>query len=173
MKEDLIAYIFVGLIILFLIGILVVLPIFLIRLFFKKKYKIVNSKPLSQPSKTDYESIFKEFKLTAGLNKSMSFELAGTFNEDYKQFFYNDIKEYCDVKLNFEPHNIFDKNAIVVLWSGYRVGYVPKPRIKEVESLLKNGFENAFVTRIKWWYPDNNSTKEQIYVTITIPFKDI
>jgi hypothetical protein len=65
-----------------------------------------------------------------------------------REIYIDELQEFDPLELQPEPANEFDKNAILVLFDGKDIGYVPKMFSKKISDFLKEGKRvEAFVKK--------------------------
>ncbi len=67
------------------------------------------------------------------------FEIAGAFTPSRKEYIIENCNEHDTIKFQKEASNKYDKNAIKILHSDRKIGYVAREDQKEINKLLKTG----------------------------------
>lgn len=83
---------------------------------------------------TEKEEEKKYVAISTVGKETLLFELAGVHVD--KMYIINFCKESHPVTLEFEPENIYDENAIMVLHNGNKIGYVPAIETDEVKDFI-------------------------------------
>ena len=96
-------------------------------------------------------------------------KIAGvSFNEIDKL----DISEGDELKLIREPDNKFDKNAIIVMWNMYKLGYIRKELAKDMAVAMDKGrVYKCFVSNITGGTEDKKNKGINILITFEVPLK--
>lgn len=82
----------------------------------------------------DKEEEKKFITISTKDKETLLFELTGV--HVHKSYIINFCKESHPVTLEFEPDNIYDENAIMVLHDGKKIGYVPSFETDEVKEFI-------------------------------------
>ena len=96
-------------------------------------------------------------------------KIAGTsFNEIDKL----DISEGDELKLVREPNNKFDKNAIIVMWNMYKLGYIRKELAKDMAVAMDKGrVYKCFVSNITGGTKDKENKGVNILIKFEVALK--
>lgn len=68
--------------------------------------------------------------------ETLLFELTGVHFPENRRYISGFVNQYDKVTLEFEPENIYDDNAIMVLHGGVNIGYVPSFETDEVKEFM-------------------------------------
>src|SRR5690554_2673083 len=68
--------------------------------------------------------------------ETLLFELTGVHLPENRRYTSGFVNQYDNVTLEFEPENIYDENAIMVLHSNVNIGYVPSFETDEVKQFM-------------------------------------
>ncbi len=105
------------------------------------------------------------------LDKQYKFELKGlNFTKGYSLVDQQVIDVYEELRLELEPDNEYDSNAVAVYYDNEKIGYVEKTKARGAKKLVNDGFTFCYIHNIKFYYHEK-SRKDLIYVDITIPYK--
>lgn len=116
------------------------------------------------------EEEYTDFRNQKGLNKVITFEASGGFKEYQKQIYLKELYKFSKLKLVKEPMNMYDENAILIMYEDVEMGYVPKSKTKKIHPLIDSGFDTVFIADIRDWYGTNDY---RVYVDFSLPYKDL
>jgi hypothetical protein len=105
-------------------------------------FAILSSNEQNTPKKSN-----STLTIRSNNKKSLVFDLAGVHVN--KPFIMNFCKKGDIVKLEFEPDNKYDENAIKVMHGDYTIGYVPSVEIDEVNEFIENYDYYSFIYKIE------------------------
>ena len=95
-----------------------------------------------------------------------TFYIAGFTYWDGVEVF-DELKVGTELKLEVEPTNGHDPNAVKILFNETMLGYIPRGENEEISKFLQLGYSGLFSTKISRINPEAHSEK-QICVTIKI-----
>ena len=100
----------------------------------------------------------------------MSCHLAGRAFHD-ADLVWNDLKMGQTLRLEREPQNPYDANAIQVIFNkdgeDYLLGYIPRSENSKLVAFLDAGWAKLFTCRISRLSPDSHP-EEQVHLTVSI-----
>lgn len=137
-------------------GWLLLFGVFFLIFFVSKRYnnrskKKLNSYSSKTPAKSRKKKSIKPYK-----NEVIYLEVKGVFAERSRIKVHNQIMPGDQVRLEFEPYNEYDKNAIGVYnMKGDQLGFLPRNQRKVIKTLKENSNYLAFIE----WKSDRYSEK--------------
>lgn len=125
----------------------------------------------STTSNQNLNASTKNFISEHNLDKQYRFELKGLkYTKGYELVEQQVIDSYEELRLELEPDNEYDSNAVAVYYNTEKIGYVEKERARGAKKLVNDGFTFCFIHNIKFYHHEK-SRKDIIYLDITIPYK--
>ena len=95
-----------------------------------------------------------------------TFHIAGFTYWDGLEVF-NELKIGTELKLEAEPTNGYDPNAVKILFNETMLGYIPRGGNEEISKFLQLGYSDLFSVKISQINPEAHPEK-QICIAIRI-----